>query len=450
MRAPPLAAVLHEDCRGRRCDYCFTVRDDNGDEKPALRCARCKVAHYCGRACQQADWRRDHRIECGARKALEEALATRGLPGPDAVNDALLAARCVRRSHAVTAIADTAISGKLCELETLTGRLGGTEQEQLEQIARVVAAVPRLLPEGVGGEEAIFDALCRFRNNNFAIVNDLFIPIGAGCFPNGAALNHSCMPNCVLTYELHAGREPLQVLRAMEIIAGGDELTHSYVDLALPTWERQSQLREGYGFDCACNLCAGDGRAALDAAQAAGLEGGGVGVCAGTSCPLPPAPPLAERDEALALADQLANAAALELDAEAELRQLEEVCLLRERWLDRRHLELMAAHAAAHTTAMAAGDWAAAERHCGCLVEYYTEVYPEWHPVFGLQIFTLGQLKELRGAFGEARDCYDRARKVLRLTHGCEHSFVKDLGERLRLNGGKDDAQGEPAMAVKA
>lgn len=51
---------------------------------------------------------------------------------------------------------------------------------------------------------AIDRMLCSFQCNNFGITDDLLMPIGAGVFPAGAILNHSCDPNCVVTYAFDA------------------------------------------------------------------------------------------------------------------------------------------------------------------------------------------------------------------------------------------------------
>merc|ERR1712232_1296870 len=92
-----------------------------------------------------------------------------------------------------------------------------------------------------------------------------------------------------------------------------------------------------------------------------------------------------------------------------------------------RHMEVQAAHASAHTAAIAGVAWVAAERHCQSLVEHYIAVYPAWHPISGLQMYTLGELKEKNGHTREAREWYARARDVLGLTHGKDHCLVQDL-----------------------
>merc|ERR1712107_288569 len=179
LRKPALASILHGEFQGRRCDRCFR---SSADSPTALkRCGRCRAAHYCGRACQEADWP-DHRVECAARSQIAKKLAVQGLIGDGALADALLVGRCLRREP-TRACSDNP-QETLAELETLRGRTDDAELNRLQRLASAVASTPKLLPETCNSEDAL-DALCRFRNNNFAIVDDLFVSIGAGVFPRG-------------------------------------------------------------------------------------------------------------------------------------------------------------------------------------------------------------------------------------------------------------------------
>ena len=75
--------------------------------------------------------------------------------------------------------------------------------------------------------------------------------IGFGVYPAAAALNHSCAPNCVLTYGEGAGIR----VRTTSGVKRGDELTHAYVNLAAPTRTRRAELHAKYAFTCDCSRC---------------------------------------------------------------------------------------------------------------------------------------------------------------------------------------------------
>lgn len=54
-------------------------------------------------------------------------------------------------------------------------------------------------------------------------------------------------------------------------IAAGEEVLTSYIDLALPVAERQSELKERYGFECKCEECIS--RTGVDPREAVVCEG---------------------------------------------------------------------------------------------------------------------------------------------------------------------------------
>ncbi|KAH8660018.1 hypothetical protein BX600DRAFT_438244 [Xylariales sp. PMI_506] len=101
------------------------------------------------------------------------------------------------------------------------------------------------------------DVLGVFANNNFALFD---AQRTRAVFPTVARLNHACVPSAQGNFNA-----PLEsfTVHALRDIAPGEEITISYLhdELALGA-ARQARLRQGYGFECACDICAGPGRAA--------------------------------------------------------------------------------------------------------------------------------------------------------------------------------------------
>ena len=50
-------------------------------------------------------------------------------------------------------------------------------------------------------QEAAAELLCSFRCNNFCITSDLMQGVASATYPAVALLNHSCAPNCVLSFD---------------------------------------------------------------------------------------------------------------------------------------------------------------------------------------------------------------------------------------------------------
>jgi len=95
----------------------------------------------------------------------------------------------------------------------------------------------------------------RFPNNNHVIQIHMRA-IGVAILPlTSRLLNHSCSPNAVLRCILSASQKPRAEVVAIREISEGEEVTIPYFDPAISCRERQSRLRDTYGFDCSCKLC---------------------------------------------------------------------------------------------------------------------------------------------------------------------------------------------------
>lgn len=100
------------------------------------------------------------------------------------------------------------------------------------------------------------DLLNIFYNNNFALSGQSG---KRAVFLTVARLNHSCIPNAQgnLNTALPGSQFTIHALRE---IAAGEEITISYLhdELGIRSM-RQKVLKDGYGFECACEICRASG-----------------------------------------------------------------------------------------------------------------------------------------------------------------------------------------------
>ena len=236
------------------------------------RCGACKGVGYCGKACQAGDWK-DHKVECKAWRNLATLPDVSG-----AVSHGILASR-VLRGHRLRPAGDdaTAVSQSPVYAHSLADVQAMEVDDSpmrapADRIAVEIARTNGLLDASVSDDDAR-RMVSAFDRNNFSVTDDIMMGKAAGVYPAGAILNHSCAPNCCLSYsdywlpdgataeehEAAAEAAPkgrmLQVIRTLTSVPAGAELVHSYVEIARPRAERQSHLWRTYGFKCGCELC---------------------------------------------------------------------------------------------------------------------------------------------------------------------------------------------------
>lgn len=80
---------------------------------------------------------------------------------------------------------------------------------------------------------------------------------------------------------------------------------------------------------------------------------------------------------------------------------------------------------------MELGDWREALAYCRLTITGYQRVYPEPHPLLGLQYYTCGKIEWLLGYTEDAIKSLTRAVDILRITHGTNSPFMKELMMKL-------------------
>jgi hypothetical protein len=113
-------------------------------------------------------------------------------------------------------------------------------------------------------EEMEFDWSESTANGPLSFTSGLFKACsGSAVFPLLSTINHSCAPNCEVTYieDNHV------VVFASRPIQPGEQLHIAYVNTDMESIERRTALLEDYGFDCTCNRCVAELKAAEAVAE---------------------------------------------------------------------------------------------------------------------------------------------------------------------------------------
>eukprot|EP00916_Digyalum_oweni_P015073 GHVL01024588.1.p1 GENE.GHVL01024588.1~~GHVL01024588.1.p1 ORF type:complete len:270 (+),score=29.17 GHVL01024588.1:86-895(+) len=204
------ALVLQLTLWNQRCQQCFE------SNTKLLMCASCKMCMYCSKECQTQSWRAYHKVECQCLQSVIKAL------GCEQVHDVLLATRLFMRHFQssegdflgkVWAMCDHLDTSHFSKVNNLTATAMIFQKILLPNIVKSCMKYYNKsekvfsqdwfnskIPFDVYNIESLVRLFSKFECNNFYVANELFVPILSGVYPVGAALNHSCLPNCIPTY----------------------------------------------------------------------------------------------------------------------------------------------------------------------------------------------------------------------------------------------------------
>jgi len=232
----PYAHIIAKNQRNFFCDQCLKR------QQSLSKCGGCKITKYCNRSCQKCAWT-CHKDEC---KALKEAGSK--LP-PDFV---VLLGRILWKMNDSNFGEESDMSTVL-DLESNYEKLGAEGKEMLGSYLSILPFYwrKRPLPKSLSSPRSLLDLAAKVKNNSFAIMDtESHTDVGTGLYLSCNLLNHSCRPNCVVTFT-----DAVMSVHTIRFVHHKEELTISYTDNFLPSDERKEELRTIYGFDCECFAC---------------------------------------------------------------------------------------------------------------------------------------------------------------------------------------------------
>ena len=262
---PPYAAVVRDVHVASLCHRCLSP------SSVLLKCATCGHAHYCSSTCKVAH-ARIHQHECRVLSSI-----ARSQEDDDSTAIRLMIRILVQRAEENAAIERhrEKLKGKkaaaaallpsslqpgltfpdVIALQSHVDTLSG--QDRLSLLSMLSAFLPALQPlltaEGEGeGVLLLLRLLCIIHVNAHHVQNHNKDRLALGLYTAPSLMNHSCAPTCCY----HFGERGELIMKAMDDVPAGGELTYAYVDAYQARELRWTMLARVYKMGrCDCDRC---------------------------------------------------------------------------------------------------------------------------------------------------------------------------------------------------
>ncbi|XP_022768227.1 histone-lysine N-methyltransferase ASHR1 isoform X2 [Durio zibethinus] len=418
----PFVCVPNNSLTESRCDGCFSKSN-------LKKCSACQVVWYCGSTCQKLEWKL-HRLECQALAKLNKERRKSVTPTIRMMVKLYLR----RKLQNENVIPVTAIDNYNL-VEALVSHMSDIDEKQLVLYAQMANLVKLILERPDIDIKEIAENFSKFACNAHSICDSELRPLGTGLYPVVSIINHSCLPNAVLVFE---GR--LAVVRAVQHIPKNSEVSISYVETAASTITRQNTLKEQYLFTCSCTRCI---KVYDDIQESAILEGYRCrdNRCSGfllresddkgfvcQQCGL-----IRNKEEIRKIASDIKALSDKALKSTSSGNLQEAIILyksiekLQKEVCHPFSISLMPIREKLLEILMQLEEWKEALAVCRLTIPVYERVYPGFHPLLGLQYYSCGKLEWLLGETDDAIKSFTKAIDVLRITHGTNTLFMKEL-----------------------
>ncbi|KAM0950949.1 putative [histone H3]-lysine(4) N-trimethyltransferase chromatin remodeling SET family [Dioscorea sansibarensis] len=435
----PYASTPSKLFGGSVCDGCFASSN-------LRKCSGCRIAWYCGNVCQRSEWK-VHQLECQALAGLSED-RRKMLTSSIRLMVKLLLRRKLQDEKAIP----TTPTDNYDLVNALVSHISDIDEKQLVLYAQMANLVKLVVPYVEINLKEVAENFSKIACNAHTICDSELRPLGTGLYPVISTINHSCVPNSVLVFE-----GCVAVVRAMEPITEGTEVLISYIETAATTSTRQKDLKQ-YFFSCRCPLCTKS--SGEDLQENAIMEGyrcmdkkcygfllhdtvKQTFIC--QQCGL--ARDQEETKKTANEIEKLLSKASTCLssgnysEASALYKNIEQS---QSKLCHPFSISLMRTRETLMKIFMELKDWRSALSVCQLTITVYWRVYPENHPMVGLQYYTCGKLEWLLELTDDALKSFTKAANILRITHGTNTPFMRELLNKL------DEAHAEAAYKHSA
>ncbi|XP_054728813.1 histone-lysine N-methyltransferase SMYD3 [Anastrepha obliqua] len=408
----PFVFVLQAKYRKERCDNCLQACK-------VLKCANCQYVYYCSRDCQMQSWSL-HKIECPFLKRIYPRTV------PDAAR--MLCKLSIHLNNGgdlVRGYYTETCSRRFRELMSHYGEIK-YDARRLEHLESLHAVLQDMMGDStiVPNLAELTSIYGRLITNGFSILDPEMNSIATAIYLGVSITNHSCKPNAVATFEgttLH--------IHAIEDIECLDwsKIFISYIDLLNTPAERRAELQSNYYFLCICSKCTDMQEthemlaAACPNKKCNAFLDINLNNCPHCDTDVSPK----QRNgynEAMSI-----TKTHLENMKDVAYLDVCKLCLAKQKGfvhpLNVWHIKTLDA---AFEAAIDVSKWAEALEFSKELVPGFRKYYGDWHPLLGLLYLKIGKIQLYECQLAEAVKNLKEAQKILQVTHGRDHSLLRE------------------------
>ncbi|KAJ9601497.1 hypothetical protein L9F63_000336 [Diploptera punctata] len=414
----PFAYVLKSKLRGERCDNCFK-------RQKLLKCSGCQYVFYCNRECQKESWT-DHKFECSNLRNVSPRIV------PDAAR--IIARIIFRLQRGGDLEKGYYTKTSFRRFRDLMSHYSDIKQDQkrMEHFTSLCGVLIDFIGESNLPNSAelmgIYGRLCV---NGFNILDPEMMSVGTGIYLACTVIDHSCDPNAAAVFE----GITIQIRALKEIpMLDWKKIFISYIDMLNLPKERQAELQATYYFLCDCRPCN-----SIEDMQSLNLI-----LCPNQECGH--GIPVKQQDVDEYPSPCPACGTHVKLDTYKEYLEVEEftrhqlqvmkdiayldvckVCLKKQQGLfhplDIQHVKILDL---AFDSTIEMGQWELAFEYGNELIGGYLRHYRENHPLLGIHYLKLGKISLYLNKPAYALEMLKNAEKVIKITHGENHSLYKN------------------------
>ncbi|XP_014092807.2 histone-lysine N-methyltransferase SMYD3 [Bactrocera oleae] len=408
----PFVFVLQSRYRKERCDNCL-------QSCKVLKCANCQYVYYCSRDCQMQSWVL-HKIEC----PLLKRIYPRNVPDAARMLCKLII-KLDKGGDLVRGYYTETCSRRFRDMMSHYAEIKNDER-RLEHLESLYGVLQEMMGDSVivPNLTELTSLYGRLITNGFSILDPEMNSIATAIYLGVSVTDHSCKPNAVATFEgttLH--------IHAIEDIECLDwsKIFISYIDLLNTPAQRRAELQANYYFFCICAKCTNTEEThEMLAAACANKNCNELLDINLNNCPRCDAGVSPKHRNAY---NEAMTITKTHLENMKDIAYLDvcKLCLAKQKGflhpLNVWHLKTLDA---AFEAAIDVAKWAEALEFGMELVPGFRKYYGDWHPLLGMLHLKIGKIQLYKSQLTAAINNLKEAQKILQVTHGLDHSLIRD------------------------